>query len=115
MSSCDWELECEDGAIAWEMLESLKHSFSIIVTDIEMPKMDGYELTKRVKSDERFRGIPVVALSSLSSDEHKLKGAAAGIDEYLTKLNRDQLALTITNLLNHSLPVNVPSALAGVS
>ncbi len=106
---------CEDGAIAWETLESLKHSFSIIVTDIEMPKMDGYELTKRVKSDERFRGIPVVALSSLASDEHKLKGAAAGIDEYLTKLNRDQLALTITNLLNHSIPVNVPSALAGVS
>lgn len=105
---------CEDGAIAWQTLESLKHSFSIIVTDIEMPNMDGYELTERIKNDERFRGIPVVALSSLSSDEHKKKGRAVGIDEYLTKLNRDTLALTITNLLNHSIPVHVPSAAAGV-
>lgn len=106
---------CEDGAIAWQTLESLKHSFSVIVTDIEMPNMDGYELTQRIKTDDRFRGIPVVALTSLSSDEHKKRGREVGIDEYLTKLDRDSLALTITNLLNHSIPVNVPTALAGVS
>lgn len=105
---------CEDGAIAWQTLESLKYSFSIVVTDIEMPNMDGYELTERIKNDERFRGIPVVAISSLSSDEHKKQGRAVGVDEYLTKLNRDTLALTITNLLNHSIPVHVPSVAAGV-
>lgn len=107
-------IACEDGAIAWETLESLKHSFSIIVTDIEMPNMDGYELTERIKTDERFRGTPVVALTSLSSDEHKRRGRAVGVDEYLTKLDRDTLALTITNILNKSIKVNIPTALAGV-
>jgi two-component system chemotaxis sensor kinase CheA len=106
---------CEGGAIAWQALESLKHNFSVIVTDIEMPNMNGYELTERIKNDDRFRGIPVVALTSLSSEEHKKRGREAGVDEYLTKLDRDALALTVTNLLNHSIPVNVPAALAGVS
>lgn len=106
---------CEDGAIAWQTLESLQHSFAIVVTDIKIPNMDGYELTERIKTDDRFRGIPVVALSSLSSEEHKKKGREAGVDEYLTKLDRDALALTITNLLNHSIPVNVPGTLVGAS
>lgn len=106
---------CEDGAIAWQTLESLKHNFSIIVTDIEMPNMDGYELTERIKSDERFREIPVVALSSLSSEEHKKKGRKVGVDEYLTKLDRDTLALTITNLLVNSISVNAQNGMVAAS
>ena len=92
-----------------------EHNFSIIVTDIEMPNMDGYELTERIKSDERFREIPVVALSSLSSEEHKKKGRKVGVDEYLTKLDRDTLALTITNLLVNSISVNARNGMVAAS
>jgi two-component system chemotaxis sensor kinase CheA len=62
-----------------------------VVTDIEMPRLDGLGLAKRIRADERTAGLPMIALTSLASEDDVARGKAAGIDDYQTKLDRDQL------------------------
>ena len=57
----------------------------LIITDIEMPKMDGHRLTKLVKEDEELKHIPIVIFSSLIDEEMRRKGKAVGADEQLSK------------------------------
>jgi two-component system chemotaxis response regulator CheV len=64
---------------------------SMVITDIEMPQMDGHHLTKRIKNDERTSDIPVVIFSSLISDEMKRKGAKLGADFQISKPEIGQL------------------------
>jgi two-component system chemotaxis response regulator CheV len=64
-----------------------------------MPEMDGYVLTKHVKSDPRFAGIPVIMHSSLSSDANQQLGRSVGVDEYVPKFEPHKLAATLTRLL----------------
>lgn len=86
----------EDGSLAWEHLcERGGDGIDLIITDIEMPKMDGFELTRRIKEDPRFSFIPVIALTSLSSEEDKRKGRALGLDDYNIKLDKQGLLLSI--------------------
>ncbi len=63
----------------------------VVVTDIEMPRMNGMDLARRIRGDERTARLPVIALSSLAGDEDIARGKAAAIDEYLVKLDRDGL------------------------
>ena len=58
---------------------------NILITDIEMPIMDGHRLTKLVKEDMRLKRIPVVIFSSLINDQMRVKGKEVGADEQLTK------------------------------
>lgn len=90
----------EDGAIAWKLLTESDLDYDLIVSDIEMPNMNGFELVTRIRADERFKNSPVVALTSLASDDDRQAGKELGFDEYLIKLDRDQLALTVTSYLN---------------
>jgi two-component system chemotaxis response regulator CheV len=64
-----------------------------------MPEMDGYVLTKHIKSDQRFKGIPVVMHSSLSSNANRAMGASVGVDAYVAKFDPLVLAETLTPLL----------------
>ena len=71
----------------------------IIVTDIEMPEMDGHRLTKLVKSDEATAHIPVIIFSSLVNDEMKRKGAALGADAQLSKPEIGNLVRIVDRLV----------------
>jgi two-component system chemotaxis response regulator CheV len=64
-----------------------------------MPEMDGYVLTKSIKSDPRFAGIPVLMHSSLSSTANEKLGRAVGVDEYVPKFEPHKLADILTRLL----------------
>jgi two-component system chemotaxis response regulator CheV len=101
-----------NGRQAWEELqriasrcdaihELVNTEVSLILTDVEMPEMDGYVLTKNVKSDPRFSGIPVIMYSSLSSVNQHL-GAQVGVDEYVSKLQPQKLAETIARRLEQA-------------
>ena len=92
----------EDGAVAWKLLTQGDLQYDVIVSDIEMPNMNGLELVTRIRADERYQHLPVVALTSLASEDDQKAGRELGFDEYLIKLDRDQLALTVTSYLNSS-------------
>jgi two-component system chemotaxis response regulator CheV len=72
----------------------------VILTDVEMPEMDGYMLTRKVKADKRFANIPVLMHSSLSSDSNQQLGKAVGVDEYVPKFEPQKLAQTLARLLS---------------
>lgn len=79
--------------------QSLRDELNLILVDAEMPEMDGYVLTKNIKSDTRFSGIPVVMHSSLSSEANRAMGASVGVDAYVAKFDADALAETLRPLL----------------
>ncbi len=87
-----------DGVDAWEKLLANKDKISIIVTDIEMPRMDGFELCKKIRS-EYSNKIPVIALTSLAGEEDRIKGLQAGINDYQVKLDRDRLLSSVSKFL----------------
>jgi two-component system, chemotaxis family, sensor kinase CheA len=82
---------CADGQEAWESLCDKPDRFSLVVTDLEMPRLDGLELTRRIRADNSTAHLPVIALTSLASEDDMRRGKEAGVDEYLIKLDRDQL------------------------
>ena len=95
-----------NGQEAWDYLEALRNApdlydkVNLIITDIEMPEMDGHRLTKLVKDDPRLKKIPVVIFSSLIDDQMRLKGEALGADEQLTKPEIGHLVHVIDRLLD---------------
>ncbi|NOX34898.1 MAG: response regulator [Deltaproteobacteria bacterium] len=95
-------IEAEDGLIAWELLKERVDEIDMVVTDLEMPNMDGFELTKRIKSDPKYSHLDVIALTSLASEAHIEKGRKVGIDEYEIKLDREKLMKIIRKKLNLS-------------
>ena len=70
-----------------------------VITDIEMPQMDGHRLTKLIKTDDRFKNIPVIIFSSLVNEEMRRKGEQLGADAQLTKPEIGKLVDAIDNLL----------------
>jgi len=72
-----------DGVEALQKLA--EQPFDLIVTDIQMPRMDGFELLDRVRSDQRYRDIPVLIVTTRDSEEDRRRGLEAGADGYLVK------------------------------
>ena len=93
-------LEAEDGLIAWELLKERSEEIDLVVTDLEMPNMDGFEFTKRIKTDPKYSHLAVIALTSLASEAHIEKGKSVGIDEYEIKLDREKLMAVIRQYTN---------------
>ncbi|MDZ4169876.1 MAG: hybrid sensor histidine kinase/response regulator [Coriobacteriia bacterium] len=89
-----------DGAQGYAKLhEGLK--VDAVVTDVQMPNMTGFELTKAIKSDPSLMSIPVIIVTSLERDEEKAEGIEAGADAYITKsvFNQDTLLETVERLI----------------
>lgn len=72
-----------DGLDGWQQLG--KHDFDAVVTDVQMPNMDGWALTEKIKNDRRYRDLPVIVITVLASSKHRKKGLDAGADAYITK------------------------------
>lgn len=102
-----------NGKEAWEKLAAIagradqekkrvKETVGLILTDAEMPEMDGYVLTRHIKDDKRFEGIPVLMHSSLSSVANQKLGQQVGVDAYVPKFNPEDLAKMIAGMLQHA-------------
>jgi two-component system chemotaxis response regulator CheV len=99
-----------NGAEGWTRLQAIaahcqqtgtavRDEMRLILVDAEMPEMDGYVLTKNIKADARFTGIPVVMHSSLSSEANRAMGKAVGVDAYVAKFDAEILVDTLRPLL----------------
>ena len=99
-----------NGKRAWDELQriatyaetvgkSVRELVSMILTDVEMPEMDGYMLTKHIKSDPRFAGIPVLMHSSLSGFSNQKLGQSVGVDAYVAKFEPSKLTEAIATML----------------
>lgn len=72
-----------DGEEAWEALHN--GNFDLLISDVEMPGIDGFELTRRVRADPRLANLPVVIVTSLGSEEHRQRGLEVRADAYVVK------------------------------
>jgi two-component system chemotaxis response regulator CheV len=94
-----------NGQEAWDYLSSIRNDedlyekVNLVITDIEMPEMDGHRLTKLVKDDARLKKLPVVIFSSLINEQMRIKGEELGADEQLTKPEIGHLVHVIDRLL----------------
>ena len=94
-----WEKLCNIATRAENEKRILKEDVSLILLDAEMPEMDGYVLTRHIKQDKRFDGIPVVMHSSLSSTANKKLGQQVGVDAYVGKFHPEELAQMLSSML----------------
>ena len=94
-----------NGLELWEYLcmlkkmNQVKEKAALIITDLEMPQMDGHRLTKLVKEDDVLRSIPLIIFSSLISDEMRIKGKELGADEQMSKPEIGHLVSVMDRLL----------------
>ncbi len=85
----------EDGQVAWEMLQDPSERFDMVVTDIEMPRLDGLALAQNIRASAALAHLPIIAVTSLGSEDDIRRGADSGIDAYHIKLEREELMTTI--------------------
>jgi two-component system chemotaxis response regulator CheV len=109
-------VEAINGRAAWEELEKVAAQaklsgqkvsdlVNLVLTDVEMPEMDGYILTKKIKTDSRFADVPVIMHSSLSGMSNQQLGKSVGVDEYVPKFEPMKLAEILTRRLLGASPV----------
>lgn len=93
-----------DGAEGWNALRTGK--YDLVVTDVDMPRMNGIELVKLIRADARLRDLPVIIVSYKDRDEDRLNGLDAGADRYLTKgtFQDDTFVHTVSDLIGEALP-----------
>ena len=84
----------EDGEEALERTQEVL--FDLVITDVEMPRLDGFSLTKRLRGDERYRNVPIIIVTSLEKDEDKKRGITVGANAYIVKGAFDQSNLIET-------------------
>jgi len=89
----------EDGEEAFEKTRT--QLYDLVITDVEMPRLDGFSLTERLRGDERYRNVPVIIVTSREKDEDKKRGIMVGADAYIVKGAFDQSNLldTVRNLI----------------
>ncbi|MEK7215749.1 MAG: response regulator, partial [Chloroflexota bacterium] len=80
-----------DGLEAWALLKS--ELFDLVVSDVDMPRLDGFGLTERIRADRQLADLPVVLVTALESREDKERGIEAGANAYVIKSSFDQSSL----------------------
>lgn len=104
----------DNGREAWDRMEEIRDTaeregkpiwdyLNVLVSDIEMPSMDGHNLTVRVKNDRTLRKLPVVLFSSLITDKLRHKGLSVGADDQISKPEVSQLALRAKKLIEEKM------------
>jgi chemosensory pili system protein ChpA (sensor histidine kinase/response regulator) len=76
-------LTAKDGVDAMALLE--QHRPDVLLLDIEMPRMDGFEVATRVRGDERFKTLPIIMITSRTGQKHRERAMAIGVNDYLGK------------------------------
>ena len=93
-------VDAEDGEVAWRILQKLGQDISLVVTDMEMPRLDGFELTATIRKDERFSCLPIIAMTTLADDKDMERAKLAGVNEYQLKLDKEKLLDSINALIS---------------
>lgn len=92
----------------WDMLQKL--SPDLVISDIMMPQVDGYQFLKQLREDPRYQTVPVVFLTARGMTSDRIQGYNAGCDAYLPKpFDPDELVAIVTNLLDRRAAVTKPS------
>ena len=100
------------GQEAWERLQAIEteaqadgqtaqDKVALVLTDLEMPVMDGFTLTRHIKQDPRFRSIPVVIHSSLTGTTNEAHVQSVGADAYVAKFEASELASALRKVIRH--------------
>jgi two-component system, chemotaxis family, sensor kinase CheA len=84
-------IACIDGQQAWEALR--ENPVDIVVSDVDMPRLNGFELTRKIRDSAKWSHIPVILLTARASQEDKLAGLHAGANIYMNKSHFDQVEL----------------------
>jgi two-component system chemotaxis sensor kinase CheA len=84
-------LTAADGIEAWTVLKTER--FDLVVSDVDMPRMNGFDLTARIRSDPKLAPLPVVLVTALESREDKERGIEVGANAYVIKSGFDQSKL----------------------
>jgi len=92
-------LAAPDGQAAWELLDQNSARVKLLVTDIEMPRLNGLELSRRVRSDARLKELPVIAVTSLAGEEDRTRGLEVGISDYQIKMDKARLIESVRRYL----------------
>ncbi|MBY0522031.1 MAG: response regulator [Gemmataceae bacterium] len=87
-------LAAPDGAAAWEILQ--QQGADLLVSDVDMPRMDGFALTQSVRDSERFAELPVILMTSRASEQDRQRGVEVAADAYVVKSGFDQAELLAT-------------------
>jgi len=100
VKNAGWEVVvAKDGLEAFETLQESAAPPDVVLTDVEMPRMDGYELLASIRRHEDLCGLPVIMITSRASEKHQQKAVELGVSEYLTKPFDDAVLIdVITNL-----------------
>lgn len=94
-------IETEDGQEALDVMNERWEEISLLVTDIEMPNMNGLTLAENIRKSNVFGDLPIIALTTLSSEEDKARGKAVGINEYHIKLDKERLMESVHTFINN--------------
>jgi two-component system, chemotaxis family, sensor kinase CheA len=92
-------IDAEDGLIAWDLLQQHEKEIALVIADIEMPNLDGFGLTKKIRADKRFSHLPIIALTTMAGDEDIRKGKELGINDYQIKLDKEKLMNSVYDFL----------------
>jgi len=92
-------LRAEDGEAALRIIG--EKTVDLVLLDVMMPKIDGFEVCRRIKADERLRNIPVVLITALSAKEDRIKGIEAGAEDFISKpIDKGEVLARVRMLLN---------------
>jgi len=99
LSAAGYEVTTVEDAKAALQLREAGAEFDVIVSDIEMPGMNGFEFAKACRSGERWQGVPLVALTSHAAPEDLARGREAGFNDYVAKFDRDAILTALDSTL----------------
>jgi len=88
-----------DGADGWRLMQ--ERGADLVVSDVEMPRMDGLQLCEAIRASSRFKSVPVILVTALELPDHRARGLEVGADAYLGKssFEQDALLTTVRDLL----------------